>query len=96
MTSLVDEGRAVGVVYTCFRKVFDTVSHSIIIDKVMKYDLNKRAARWTERKLLGGDSSLVEYSWRQYFTSSLMTWRKGQSPALSKLADDTKLGKVVD
>lgn len=36
MIDLVDKGRAVDVVYTDFKKVFDTISNKILIDKVMK------------------------------------------------------------
>ena len=32
VTGLVDEGRAVDVVYLGFSKAFDTISHNIIID----------------------------------------------------------------
>ncbi|KAF4803728.1 RNA-directed DNA polymerase from mobile element jockey-like protein [Turdus rufiventris] len=37
VTGLVDEGRAVPVVYLDFSRIFDTVSHHILIDKLMKY-----------------------------------------------------------
>ena len=38
VTGLVDKGRAVGVVYLDFSKVFDTISHSILIEKLTKYE----------------------------------------------------------
>jgi len=47
MTSLVDEGRAAGVCIS-FCKTFDTVFCSILMDKLMKHNQNKRAVRWTE------------------------------------------------
>ncbi|KAK4827963.1 hypothetical protein QYF61_022665 [Mycteria americana] len=45
VTSLVDEGRAVDVVYLDFRKSFDTVSHNIFADKLTKYGQSKWTAR---------------------------------------------------
>lgn len=41
VTDLVDEGRAVGTVYLDFTKTFDTVSHKILIHKLMKYGLDR-------------------------------------------------------
>lgn len=41
MTGLVVEGRVVDVVYLDFREVFDTVSHTILINRLMKYGLPK-------------------------------------------------------
>ena len=45
MTSSVDERRAVDVVYLDFSEALNTVSYSILIDKLMKYRLGK----WTVR-----------------------------------------------
>ena len=39
MTGLVDEGKAVDVVYLGFSKTFDTVSHSILLEKVAAHGL---------------------------------------------------------
>ncbi|PKU47600.1 hypothetical protein llap_2066 [Limosa lapponica baueri] len=39
MTELVDEGRAIVTVYLEFSNAFDTASHIILIDKLMKYGL---------------------------------------------------------
>lgn len=41
VTDLVDEGRAVGAVYLDFTEAFDTVSHKILIHKLMKCGLDK-------------------------------------------------------
>ena len=41
ITGLVDETRAVDVVYLDFGKTFSTVSHNIPIDKLIKYSLDK-------------------------------------------------------
>lgn len=45
---LVDEGRAVDVVYLDFSKAFDMVSLSIPIEKVGRYKLDKKTARLVE------------------------------------------------
>ncbi|GAB0195344.1 mitochondrial enolase superfamily member 1 [Grus japonensis] len=39
MTSWVDEGRAVDVVYLDFSKAFDTISHNILVSKLRKCGL---------------------------------------------------------
>jgi len=45
MTSWVDEGRAVDVVYLNFSKAFGTVFHHILIGNLRKYGLDE----WTVR-----------------------------------------------
>lgn len=64
ITNLAAEGRAIGGVYFGFTMAFNTVSQSIPIDKLMKYSLNKWAARWMENWQncwVKRGSSLVEY-----------------------------------
>lgn len=39
VTGFVDDGKAVDVVYLNYSKVSDTVSHKIVIGKLMKYTL---------------------------------------------------------
>ncbi|GAB0179021.1 mitochondrial enolase superfamily member 1 [Grus japonensis] len=41
MAGLVDEGRAVYIVYLDFSKAFDTVSHKIHIEKLLNYGLDE-------------------------------------------------------
>ncbi|KAK4828527.1 hypothetical protein QYF61_026949 [Mycteria americana] len=46
MTGLEDEGRAVDIIYLDFSKAFDTVSHKILIDKMMKYGLGEQTVSY--------------------------------------------------
>jgi len=68
MTSWVDEGRAMEVVYINFSKVFDTVSHNCLIGKLRKCGLDEWSVRWIENWLNGRAQRVVisgtESSWR--------------------------------
>jgi len=59
MTSWVDEGRAVDVVYLDFSKAFDTVSHNILIGKLRKCGLDEWSVRWIENWLNGRAQRVV-------------------------------------
>lgn len=52
MTALVDEG-TVDIVYFDFKKLFDTVSHMDLINKLMKYGLDRQTVRWIQSWLNG-------------------------------------------
>ncbi|GAB0205839.1 mitochondrial enolase superfamily member 1 [Grus japonensis] len=45
MTGLVDEGRAVDVVYLDFKKAFDAVSHKILTEKLRNYGTDELTVR---------------------------------------------------
>ncbi|GAB0209347.1 mitochondrial enolase superfamily member 1 [Grus japonensis] len=68
MTSWVDEGRAVDVVYLDFSKAFDTVSHNILTGKLRKCGLDEWTVRWVENWMNARAQRVVisgtESSWR--------------------------------
>jgi len=47
---LVDEGKTVDVVYLDFHKAFDTVSHSILLEKLAVHDLDGCTLCWVKKK----------------------------------------------
>ena len=53
MTGLVGEGRAMDIVCLDLSKAFSTVSHMILLKKLMKYGLDEQTMRWTENCLNG-------------------------------------------
>ncbi|GAB0186386.1 mitochondrial enolase superfamily member 1 [Grus japonensis] len=61
---LVDEGKAVEVVYLDFSKAFDIVSHSIVLEKLAAHGLDRRTLHWdgkAQRVVVNGVTS----SWQQ-------------------------------
>ena len=58
VTRLVDEGKAVDVVYLDFSKAFDMVSHSILLGKLAARGLDSFTLRWV-RNLLEGCAQWV-------------------------------------
>ena len=65
MTSLVDVGNEVDIVYLDFSKAFDKVPHDILVRKLVKTGLDKVTIQWicnwladrTQRMLINGSSS---------------------------------------
>ena len=53
VTRLVDEGKAVDIVYLDFSKAFDTVSHSILLEKPAAHGLDKCTLCWVNNRLDG-------------------------------------------
>ncbi|KAK4818984.1 hypothetical protein QYF61_022651 [Mycteria americana] len=59
VTHLVDEGKAVDVVYLDFSKAFDTVSHSILLEKLAAHGLDGCTLRWVKNWLDGRAQRVV-------------------------------------
>ena len=59
MTCLVDEGKAVDVVYLDFSKAFDTVSHSTLLQKLAAHGLDRYTLGWVRNWLAGRAQRVV-------------------------------------
>jgi len=68
VTCLVDEGKAVDVVYMDFTKAFDTVPHSIVLEKLAAHSLDGCTLCWINNWLNGQAQRVVvngvKSSWR--------------------------------
>ncbi|KAK4830682.1 hypothetical protein QYF61_012851 [Mycteria americana] len=59
VTLLVDEGKAVDVVYLDLSKAFDTILHNILLKKLAAHGLDRRILHWVKNWLDGRAQSVV-------------------------------------
>jgi len=68
VTRLVDEDKAVGIIYLDFSNAFDTVPHSILLEKLAAQGLDRCTLHWIKNWLNGREQRVVvngvKSSWR--------------------------------
>ncbi|GAB0204762.1 mitochondrial enolase superfamily member 1 [Grus japonensis] len=110
VTALVNEGKAINVIYLDLRKAFDTVPHNILVSKVERHGCDRWATWWIRNWHSKSCSQWldVQVEISDEWDSQGLVLRpalsnifvgdidSGIECTLSKFADDSKLRSVVD